>query len=600
MRTKILAAVLSAVMAMSLFVLPASAKLPAPTNVKLTATAFNVISTQEATTGLELTWDKVAGADSYALYELKDGKYVKSAIQFNYYFYESSSQYYALLYYKSFDGKSFNFKPSTKYSFKVAAVDNTGSIGALSKAVSAKTPAFQPPVTENLRLNSVTTSAAHINFRNTAWATSYELVALLPGETTYRALKAADKIKVTFVDDAGANYYITGLKPDTTYKFKVRGIGKIDGKAITSAYSKEFTVTTAKSIFNGTLSVDTSGTYVFGDNAYGGYITFNDDGTGVYFHGYYAPAYGYSGLPQNFTFTSSSTDGGAVPNLVIIGNDFGLIGDIKYLGPDISPGELQLIKVDGTSVQEKGLGGKTFVYSKGDVYYSATFPEHQSDLPKIQLSSLPSDTYSPMTAVYYSTAELSASKVQLNLSTNGDPSLVSHTFVYDKAKNTLTVTQSPAVKTAIPKGTVLTLDYDDYDGSYGSTDFNMSKPTLQLNKDGTGTANPSGAIDTEKAVDFTYDITGQRIIFAFKTAPGASLKGLEPSAADSGAAYKAVGKIYDYVVIQKNAKAGTYNIVSAFYGSTEILGIVKSDRDISTDTPSNVIVVGGHAYIANR
>lgn len=586
-KLKSIAALMSAViMAFSAQAIPASAaetgKLPAPAGLTAAVTdSFDRISYQEASAGVDLTWSPVDGAKKYNVYMLKSGKYVKVDTNYASYYSESNKVWTAFVNYEYYDNYSragFNLAPDTVYSFKVAAVDKNDAVGSTSAAVSVKTPSFQPPrvAGDGAILNSgVTTTAAYINFRDTAWADTYEIIALFPGETKYRAIKKTDGITAALVDGPGKTYFISGLKPDTAYKFKIRASATIDGKKITSAYSKEIAVTTAKTVFTGKNADNITGLYGFGGGADN--ITFNEDGTG-YFD--YNATSAYSSKTHSFSYTAADKNGDV--NVTIIGVDF--VYEVSpadsgdwWFWPVLTPGESRLIKVTADSVREKGLDGKTFVYKKGDVTYTVYFPAHPSDLGKIQLSA---DPYSSGAEVYYQTKELSDSKLQITIDSEKDPVLLPYTFVYDKKKDTLTVTESSSAKNAIPKGTVMKVRYEYNAGEYVLAPGGASSPTLKLNANGTGTASGSG-----KSADFTYDITNNGIVLNFKDATDPVFRDLHQG--------KVFGRVYNWYTIVKADKAKTYNINDVY---DKTVDTVQSAYDISTGGVW-IIVIDGNAYV---
>ncbi|GHV48005.1 hypothetical protein FACS189499_06560 [Clostridia bacterium] len=584
--------------------------LPAPGNftAAINADDFDSLATQEAIAGVNFTWEKVDGAKSYNVYQLSAGKWVKIDLYNEPYFYESENHYTALLYYVKQDSKynhtGFNLLPGTEYSFRVAAVADDGKVGAASPAVTVKTPDFRPPASNNQLLWRATTTSALFHFLGTAWADSYELIALFPGETKYRSIKKSDNIQVTYADDGGISsktVYLAGLKADSSYSFKIRGVGVIGGKTVRTSYSKAIPIKTEKTTFDGKNTDAIIGSFLVKGETFGALITFKKDGTGTYDSNRYD--YNerlYTGAEeQNFTYVSWLTSAGTV-QVDIIGDDFAFAGYYSNDGKNFSfsslfsPGEMDLVRITDDSVAEKGLDGKIFKYIKGDVIYSVSFPEHQNSLPKVQLSS--SKYYSGV-EVGYESKDLSPDRTEITIGDERDPVIVPHTFIYDKKKDTLTVTKSPSgLKTAIPKGTVLGVDYYDengwgFSGAYSSADYDMSVPVISLWSGGTGTANPSGAVDpAEKMVTFMYDVTGNVIILNFKEEPGASLHGLQKG--------KVFGRIYHNVNIKKADKPNAYNIIEQYgvNGEKRILSTVYSDRNLEADGIRKIIVVNNHIY----
>ncbi|GHU45436.1 hypothetical protein FACS1894120_0240 [Clostridia bacterium] len=260
-------AVMTAAATLAVMALPASAEtaakpvtLPAtiaqlpvlavPQNVKVETEGFDKLSYYE-TSGMTVTFDAVAGAKSCNLYVLAPG--AKSYVKLDTYYYYNPGEkpvlYVDVPAYTDPAKSKFVFLPETTYKFKVAAVDAKGKQSGFSAAVEFKTPAFAPPrvgneANTNNRLVVTAPTAALINFRSTAWASSYELAIKVSDGKDYRTVTAADGIKINTTDTAGVTKILSGLKANTSYNIKIRAVGTIGGKTVKSAYGEEFTVET--------------------------------------------------------------------------------------------------------------------------------------------------------------------------------------------------------------------------------------------------------------------------------------------------------------------------------------------------------------------
>ncbi|GHU45433.1 hypothetical protein FACS1894120_0230 [Clostridia bacterium] len=343
--------------------LPGYAQLPAPANLTAETVSFDKIqSTDPGSVGVSLAWKKVAGAVKYYGYLLNKttGKYVRTEETANDSFGDDRA-FIAYAYYKDYKRAGFRFLPDTEYKIKVAAVDKNGKTGTLSEAVSFKTPKFSPPVTvkdkdSNYFQTLATQTAVVFNFAETAWADSYELAVLLPGEKDYRPLKSSDTVKADSKNLAGITYTVTGLKADTSYSFKIRAAGSPDGKEVKTDYSEGFAVKTAKAAFADKTSVALAGNYF--TEVKGNFFVFNKDGTGT-----------YTDKDGRHDFTFAASPGKEVGfEADVISDDFlGYVsankGGLLYLGTFLTPGEDTLISTDSKDGALKLSG--TFTVSGG-------------------------------------------------------------------------------------------------------------------------------------------------------------------------------------------------------------------------------------------
>ena len=118
---------------------------------------------------------------------------------------------------------STGLSPSTKYSYRVAAVDNAGNIGPLSSQVSKTTASLPPPAdtTPPAQVTGLTINTVSTSQLNLAWNQNQE--SDFNHYNIYRGTTSG--FSVTLGQPAGtstANSYSgTGLSPSTTYYYKV-------------------------------------------------------------------------------------------------------------------------------------------------------------------------------------------------------------------------------------------------------------------------------------------------------------------------------------------------------------------------------------------
>ena len=353
----------------------------------------------------------------------------------------------------------------------IAAIFLAGSLSVTSFAADANRTVLIAP------------TAAVIDFPQTAGASSYELEIQVSEDGGYRDITPDDGIKTSLknvnTDLYGTNgitEVLTGLKPSTSYKIKVRAAGK----TVQNPYTEAFAVKTPAA--GNKTAAALVGKYISYKN--GDFITLNKNGKATI--------------------------------------DFG--------------GE------------NKGL------YRNKNLSYSATADKNG----KITATLISSDGI-------FKIEKSAGAGYRLTLLNYPGNYLVDDTLVKTTANN---------AKTPVS-------------GTFVSTDYNKSAPSITFNEDGTGTAKPSGAVSGEKPAKFTYERRGTYLTLKFSSTPDASLLGLT----DDMVKGTVEARIYSGVTAEK-AYDNNYTKFTDKTGNVVDDFIVNADRDISSDTPADYIAFG--------
>jgi len=195
----------------------ADSSVDAPTTVTTARKAYNKI---------QIKWDKVSGADGYAVYKAT-----------------SENGKYSLI--KRIDsGKTTSYTwgkatTGTTYYFKVKAYDKVGTkrvYGSYSEPTKGKAYLSKPVTYRNdgeyLRFSKVTGATGYDIYRSTDPNTGYKKVKTATSknlEYTYY-YKAKKKTYACYIDDK--NY-----KDETVFYYKVKAYRKVNGKKVYSSFS---------------------------------------------------------------------------------------------------------------------------------------------------------------------------------------------------------------------------------------------------------------------------------------------------------------------------------------------------------------------------
>ena len=121
-------------------------------------------------------------------------------------------------------------KPSTKYYVKIAAVDNSGNIGTLSKAKSGKTKAAASTQTDSppQKVGGLSVSSISSTQLNLKWTANKEND--FSHYNIYKGTKSSFTVTLGTTPAAGTSttnsYSSTDLSPSTTYYYKVAAVDK--------------------------------------------------------------------------------------------------------------------------------------------------------------------------------------------------------------------------------------------------------------------------------------------------------------------------------------------------------------------------------------
>lgn len=161
-----------------------------------------------------LTWGKVAGATSYAVYSYSGSKYT---------FVKSSN---------TNSVKLTGLKANTAYKYAVKTCIKVGSknyYSSYSSAIAAKTA---PAAVSGLSLSELTDSGVNLSWKASTGATGYEVWILKSGKWSRLPLTK------------NASCSVSGLNSLTAYSFKVRAYASYGKKTLYSTYSSEVKATT--------------------------------------------------------------------------------------------------------------------------------------------------------------------------------------------------------------------------------------------------------------------------------------------------------------------------------------------------------------------
>lgn len=177
-------------------------------------TPSSVAFSSADSTSVTLTWGKVAGATSYAVYSYSGSKYtlVKS----------SNTNSVTIT----------GLKANTAYKYAVKTCIKVGSKNYYSNYSSAVAAKTAPAAVSGLSLSNLSDSGASLSWKASAGATGYEV----------SILKAGKWSRLTLTKNT--SYTVSGLNSLTAYSFKVRAYAPNGKKTLYSAYSSEVKATT--------------------------------------------------------------------------------------------------------------------------------------------------------------------------------------------------------------------------------------------------------------------------------------------------------------------------------------------------------------------
>ena len=267
-------------------------------------------------------------------------------------------------------------------------------------------------------------------------------------------------------------------------------MGKIDGATVKSEFSQPITAKTAKDVFNGKNADRLVGRYFYAD--YDGIvntITFNKDGTGFWDGGnsFYLKS-GQKSETHNFSYVSTLVspyssdkffiDGGLQANY--IGEDFaGSVSVGKdgkfYLDAHMQDGP-EILSAPLNSVSELDVYGKTFSLGKlfdGKFSYVEFGTGTARNVRAYSFTDYDDDFWN--STVNFTSKILSANELEITANVPESAGTGVYTFVYNKAKNNLTVTATGTGKAVLYKGTVLKVvpvSIDDISGKLLSFEHN--------------------------------------------------------------------------------------------------------------------------------
>jgi len=178
-------------------------------NVPITVAPGGLRATVVDTTTVDLTWNTVAGASGYRVYRSGAPENIASSV----------------------DGKARvgGLQPNTKYTFYVAALSSSSSVGPKSAGVTATTKAVSLRAPTGLRVEKTTSTLVQLRWSPVAGASGYRLYTNESSENVGSS-----------VDVRGQ---IGGLKKNHTYRVHVRAV---DNKGTPGPSSASITVKTKK------------------------------------------------------------------------------------------------------------------------------------------------------------------------------------------------------------------------------------------------------------------------------------------------------------------------------------------------------------------
>ena len=173
----------------------------------------------KSATSVTIKWKKVSGAKGYAIYQQKNGKYVRVGTV------KGGSK---TTYTKT------KLKAATKYTFKVKAYQAISGKNKYSAYSNAKST-YTLPATPKVTAKATSTSTIKVSWKKVSKAKGYVI---------YRKSGSSYKKVATVKSGSKTSYTVKKLSSDKKYTFVVRSYFKPNGKTVYSARSSAKSATT--------------------------------------------------------------------------------------------------------------------------------------------------------------------------------------------------------------------------------------------------------------------------------------------------------------------------------------------------------------------
>ncbi len=172
---------------------------------------------------LRLNWNKDSNATGYIIEQYKNGKWERLTKITN----NSTTTY-----------RVTGLNAGTTYKFRMKAYKYTGSSYYIGDYTGTLTSTTSPSEVQNLRLGGRKADVIRLNWNKNESATGYIIEQYKDGKWVRIA-------KIT--KNSTTTYRVTGLKPSTTYKFRIKAYKMVGKVGLHGAYTDSFSATTSPS-----------------------------------------------------------------------------------------------------------------------------------------------------------------------------------------------------------------------------------------------------------------------------------------------------------------------------------------------------------------
>ncbi len=176
-----------------------------------------------ASNAIRLNWTKNSSADGYIIEQYKDGQWVRVAKITN----NATTTY-----------KISGLKPSTTYKFRMKAYKMVGSVGYHGGYTGTVSATTSPSPVSGFKFGGRANNAIRLNWTKNTSADGYII-------EQYKDGKWVRVAKIT--NNATTTYKISGLKPSTTYKFRMKAYNMVGSTGLHGGYTSTVSATTSPS-----------------------------------------------------------------------------------------------------------------------------------------------------------------------------------------------------------------------------------------------------------------------------------------------------------------------------------------------------------------
>ncbi len=180
-----------------------------------------------ASNAIRLNWTKNTSADGYIIEQYKDGQWVRVAKITN----NATTTY-----------KISGLKASTTYKFRMKAYNMVGSVGYHGGYTGTVSATTSPSPVSGFKFGGRANNAIRLNWTKNTSADGYIIEQYKNGQWVRVA-------KIT--NNATTTYKISGLKPSTTYKFRMKAYNMVGSTGLYGGYTSTVSATTNPSAISG-------------------------------------------------------------------------------------------------------------------------------------------------------------------------------------------------------------------------------------------------------------------------------------------------------------------------------------------------------------